>query len=195
MINSRTTGVSAMTLGLAVCGGVSLLGGCGSTTTASLPDEGVRTIASGSFEGFAGHAVSGETFLTESYGDIYLVLDENFALENGEKARLGFGRDGQFYTTTRFTTLKDASGRQVYYVPASINPYEFNSVYVWGNKSRQVLGFASLERAPETLTGMHAAPAAEPAQASAETEPTEQASTTQEATATDETTASVQTED
>lgn len=195
MINSRTNGVSAMTLGLGLCGGVLLLGGCGGTTTASLPEAGVRTIASGSFEGFAGHAVSGETFLTESYGDIYLVLDESFELADGEKARIGFGRDGQFYTSTRFTTLKDASGRQVYHVPSSINPYEFNSVYVWGNKSRQVLGFANLERAPETLTGMHAVQTTERARASAESETAEPATTAEETAATEETTASVQTED
>lgn len=135
-----------------------LLGGCSNTTTTALPDAGVRTIASGSFQGSQGFALTGETFLTESYGNIYLVLDENFTFESEEKARIGFGRDGEFDQSTRFTSLQDASGRQVYFVPATINPYNFNEVYVWGNKSRQVLGFATLERAPETLIGMHAKP-------------------------------------
>ncbi|MFT5423005.1 MAG: hypothetical protein ACI89L_000778 [Phycisphaerales bacterium] len=156
MINSRTIRISTMTLSLAVCSGASMLGGCGGTTTAQLPDAGVRTIASGSFTGFAGHAVTGEASLTESYGNIYLVLGDDFSLGNDEKARLGFGRDGEFDTSTRFTSLADTSGRQVYSVPASINPYDFDEVYVWGNTSREVLGKATLSRAPETLTGMFA---------------------------------------
>lgn len=139
-----------------VAGGLTLvLGGCGSSTTATLPNEGVRTIASGTFERTGSAFVAGEARVAESFGDLYLEFGEGFNAATEERMRVGFGRDGVFDPSTRFTTVKSTSGRQTYFVPESINPYEYNEVYLWGNTSRDILGFATLTRAPETFANVH----------------------------------------
>lgn len=148
--------MSKATLIGGVAGGLALMiGGCGGTTTTQLPDNGVRTIASGTFDRTGTTFVSGEARVAESFGDMFLELGDGFNAATEERMRLGFGRDGQFDRSTRFTTVKNASGKQVYFVPESINPYEYNEVYVWGNKSRDVIAVAELTRAPETFANVH----------------------------------------
>ncbi|MFG0305536.1 MAG: hypothetical protein ACF8Q5_04910 [Phycisphaerales bacterium JB040] len=145
----------ATVMGGVACGLALTVGGCGSTATTSLPDQGVRTIATGTFDRTGATFVSGEARVAESFGDIYLELGDGFNATTQERMRLAFGRDGTLDPSTRFTSVKSASGRQVYFVPESINPYQYNEVYVWGNKTRDVLAVATLTRAPETLANVH----------------------------------------
>jgi|GEM_PF-2548947 len=147
--------IKATVIGSVVGGFAMALGGCAGSTTATLPNEGVRTIASGTFEQSGSALVAGEARVAESFGDIYLEFGEGFNAGTEERVRVGFGRDGVFDPSTRFTTVKNASGQQVYFVPESINPYEYNEVYLWGNTSRDILGFATLTRAPETFANVH----------------------------------------
>lgn len=150
----RTNGMIGM---IGAAAGISaLLTGCGGTTTTALPNEGVRTIASGTFQGETGTFAAGEVRLTESYGDIYVVFEDSFTLDANEKARIGFGTDGAFNRSDTFTRLGEFAGQQVYFVPESFNPYDFNEIVVYGSKSRNVIATAELQRAPETLTGIHA---------------------------------------
>jgi len=59
--------------------------------------------------------------------------------------KVAFGKDGQFDAATLLEPLRANSGAQSYVVPDTINPEDFNEIYIWCEKYSVGLGVASIK--------------------------------------------------
>ncbi len=101
-------------------------------------------VQAGVFEGRSDHITTGGVSILKTSSGYVAVLEGNFSLDGAPEPSLGFGKDG-FVKTTEFTPLKSNNGLQVYEIPASINPADFDEFYVWCSKFSVPLGVASLK--------------------------------------------------
>ncbi len=108
-----------------------------SITTATIQSK-------GEFEGRSKHITTGGVSVVNTGSGYLVVLDNNFSLDGAPGPTLGFGVDGQFDGKSEFTPLKSKSGAQVYVLPASINPANYNEIYVWCADFSVPLGVAKL---------------------------------------------------
>lgn len=123
---------AAMAVGLTLASGV---------TMPAVAD----TVASGQFEGRNKHVTTG-TVKIERQGDRHtVVLERNFSLDGAPDPTLGFAKGGKFDKSTEFTQLKSNTGRQVYQLPASVDPSKFDEFVVWCSKYSLKLGVAKLK--------------------------------------------------
>jgi len=103
-----------------------------------------ETIASGSFTGASGHVTSGGVSVQKTADGVVVVLGEDFSFDGAPDPKLGFGKDG-YVKATQFSHLEANSGRQVYKIPASIDPAQYNEVWVWCERYAVPLGVARLQ--------------------------------------------------
>lgn len=107
---------------------------------ASAPSE---VIMSGTFEGRSKHVTTGGVSIVKTVSGYVAILESDFDLDGAPAPTLGFGKDG-FDDKTEFTKLESEKGLQVYAIPASINPADYNEFYVWCADFSVALGVAQL---------------------------------------------------
>jgi len=100
---------------------------------------------SGTFSGASGHSTHGGVEVVETADGWEIRLGANFKFDGAPDPRVGLGRDGAFVPPTDFEPLRNNSGAQVYKVPASIDPADFDEVYIWCRKYSVPLGMAKIE--------------------------------------------------
>jgi hypothetical protein len=99
----------------------------------------------GTFTGASDHITTGGvTIVKTADGGAVVILDSDFSLDGAPDPRVGFGKDGKFADSSLLGALKNNTGTQVYFVPASINVDDFNEVYIWCLKFGVPLGVAAL---------------------------------------------------
>ncbi len=74
-----------------------------------------------------------------------VVLEDDFDFDGAPDPKLGFGKDGKYDHGSQISPLGSNKGRQVYEVPASIDPEAYNQFYVWCEKYSVPLGVADLK--------------------------------------------------
>ena len=103
-----------------------------------------ETLASGSFTGASGHVTSGGVTVQKTADGVVVVLGEDFSFDGAPDPKLGFGKDG-YDKSSQFSHLNANSGKQVYKIPASIDPAQYNEVWVWCERYAVPLGVARLQ--------------------------------------------------
>ena len=98
----------------------------------------------GSFTGKNKHTVSGSFEIVKTDGGYTLTLSDDFELDGAPDPKLAFGKNG-YVKGTIFSKLNNLKGKQVYKLPASINPDDYNEVWVWCEKFDVALGVAKVK--------------------------------------------------
>ena len=98
----------------------------------------------GSFTGLSNHVTRGDVEVVKTAQGWEIHLKESFWFDGAPDPRVGFGNDGTFVDPTDFEPLRQNEGAQVYAVPASINPEDFNEVYIWCRRFSVPLGVAPI---------------------------------------------------
>ena len=99
---------------------------------------------SGTFTGLSKHVTKGTVEVVKVDGGWEIHLKDDFWFDGAPDPRVGFGKDGKFVDPTDFEPLRKNAGAQVYKVPATINPEDFNQVYIWCRKFSVPLGSANI---------------------------------------------------
>lgn len=81
----------------------------------------------GSFTGKNDHTVTGSFEILKNDDGYTLTLSDDFELDGAPDPKLAFGKDG-YVKGTIFSKLNKLKGKQVYKLPASINPDDYNEV-------------------------------------------------------------------
>ena len=103
-------------------------------------------LASGEFSGRNDHVVTGRVELIELEGAHYLRLDPGFTLDGAPDPKIGFGRSGNYDTSTTFTELASNAGEQTYRLPADFELGSLNEATIWCDQFSVALGTAGLQR-------------------------------------------------
>jgi hypothetical protein len=106
---------------------------------------GEEIVASGSFKGASSHVTNGNVTIRKTADGVVVVLEEDFDFDGAPDPKLGFGKDGKYDHGSQISHLGSNKGRQVYEVPASIDPEAYNEFYVWCEKYNVPLGVANLK--------------------------------------------------
>jgi len=100
---------------------------------------------SGTFKGLSNHVTTGSVTLVKT-GDGYVIeLGEDFVFDGAPDPKVAFGKDGKYDSSTLIELLRSNTGAQSYAVPSSINPEDFNEIYIWCEKFAVGLGVASIK--------------------------------------------------
>lgn len=103
------------------------------------------TVASGTFIGASDHITTGGVeVIKNDDGSHTVILGADFSLDGAPDPRVGFGNDGTYDTSTGLGLLTSLNGTQSFIVPASIDPADFNEIYIWCLKFSVPLGVASI---------------------------------------------------
>lgn len=102
-------------------------------------------LASGSFKGASSHETNGNVTIRKTDSGVIVVLEDDFDFDGAPDPKLGFGKDGAYDHGSQISHLGSNKGRQVYEVPASIDPEAYNQFYVWCEKYSVPLGVADLK--------------------------------------------------
>ena len=108
-------------------------------------NAGDDVIASGSFTGASNHATSGGVTVTKTDAGLVVILAENFKFDGAPDPKVGFGNSGSYDSASQLSHLNSNSGRQVYKIPASIDPTGYNEIYIWCERYSVPLGVAKLK--------------------------------------------------
>jgi len=108
---------------------------------ASAGDE---VLASGAFTGKSGYAASGGVSVVKTETGVRVVLGRDFKFDGAPDPKLGFGKDG-YVKATQFSVLKSNDGAQTYDIPTTLDPADYNEVWVWCEQYSVPLGVANLE--------------------------------------------------
>ncbi len=128
MIRTLTATIAALLLSLTAT--MSLAGGAGS----------------GTFTGLSKHVTKGDVEVVQTDDGWEIHLKDTFWFDGAPDPRVGFGKDGKFVDPTDFEPLRANKGAQVYKVPASIDPKDFNQVFIWCRKFSVPLGVADISK-------------------------------------------------
>lgn len=109
----------------------------------ALADE--EIVASGSFKGASSHETNGNITIRKTDDGVVVVLEDDFDFDGAPDPKLGFGKDGRYDRASQISHLGSNKGRQVYDVPAHVDPEAYNEFYVWCEKYNVPLGVADLE--------------------------------------------------
>jgi hypothetical protein len=111
--------------------------------TAALAGEDI--VASGSFKGASSHVTNGNVTIRKTADGVVVVLEDDFDFDGAPDPKLGFGKDGRYDRASQISHLGSNKGRQVYEVPAHVEPEAYNEFYVWCEKYNVPLGVADLK--------------------------------------------------
>ncbi len=95
----------------------------------------------GTFEGASNHVTSGTVHVTTDSID----FQDDFSFDGAPDPKIGFGKNGEFDTSTIVEPLKANNGAQSYSIPDSVDLKAYNEVYVWCEKYSVPLGVARLQ--------------------------------------------------
>jgi len=111
----------------------------------ALPAVADTVTATGTFTGASDHITTGAVSVVEqSDGSTVVILGEDFSLDGAPDPKVGFGVNGKFIAAADLGELTSKNGRQVYTVPANVDPNDFNEVYIWCEQFSVPLGVATL---------------------------------------------------
>ena len=102
-----------------------------------------QEVAKGSFVGQSGHKASGEVSVQQTDAGSIVVLKRSFNFDGAPDPKLAFGKKG-YDESTQFSPLRSNSGEQSYEIPASIDPANYDEVWIWCEKYSVPLGVAKL---------------------------------------------------
>lgn len=103
-----------------------------------------QTVATGQFEGRNKHITTGGVSIQKNGSGYTVILENDFSLDGAPAPTLGFAKRGKFDKATEFSVLKSNTGRQVYALPASIDPTQYDEFVVWCTDFSVSLGVAKL---------------------------------------------------
>jgi len=103
-----------------------------------------KVVQNGVFKGRNKHETSGGVSIIKTSNGYIAVLEGDFSLDGAPAPTLGFGKNG-FDKKTEFTKLNANKGLQVYAIPATIKPENYDEFYVWCADFSVALGVASLK--------------------------------------------------
>ncbi len=106
---------------------------------------GEKVVASGSFKGASSHVTNGNVTIRKTADGVVVVLEDDFDFDGAPDPKLGFGKDGRYDRASQISHLGSNKGRQVYEVPAHVEPEAYNEFYVWCEKYNVPLGVADLK--------------------------------------------------
>ncbi len=101
-------------------------------------------LVSGTFSGRNDHVVTGGVELLVQDGVAYLRLGADFSLDGAPDPRIGFGRSGEYDTTTTFSELTSTTGEQTYRLPDGFELGSLNEATIWCGDFSVPLGTAPL---------------------------------------------------
>ncbi|MEM9012189.1 MAG: DM13 domain-containing protein [Pseudomonadota bacterium] len=99
--------------------------------------------ATGSFAGESGHVTTGTGSLIQADGKWYISLADDFVFDGAPDPKVALGNDG-YDADTLLEPLKANAGAQVYEIPATIDPTQYNEIWIWCEQFSVPLGVASL---------------------------------------------------
>jgi hypothetical protein len=99
----------------------------------------------GSFKGLSNHVTTGTVTLVKVDDSYVIELGTDFVFDGAPDPKVAFGKDGKYDPATLIELLRANTGAQSYVVPASINPEDFNEIYIWCEKYSVGLGVASIK--------------------------------------------------
>lgn len=99
--------------------------------TPASPEESIRGVGQGTFEGLAGHSAEGTASLVMIDGAFFVRLENDFRVTNGPDLFVGFGKNGEYDKNAQIAPLKGNEGGQNYAVPSEINAAQYNEVWIW----------------------------------------------------------------
>ena len=102
-------------------------------------------LASGRFDGKAGHAATGGVSLLKTSNGVIAILEPDFSIDSSPDPRVGFGKDGHYEKETEFSVLYSSTGAQIYHIPEDIQLTDFNEFWVWCRKVNVPIGAAKLD--------------------------------------------------
>jgi len=98
---------------------------------------------SGNFTGASDHVTKGKVEVLKMSDGYVVKLGSDFSLDGAPDPKLAFGKGSA--KPAIFAVLKSNNGEQTYKVPASINPDEYDTFYIWCEKYSVPLGVTSLK--------------------------------------------------
>ncbi len=114
--------------------------------------NGATVIESAHFTGEGNHTVTGKVDLVQKNAIHYLVLGKDFAFEGAPDPRLGFSREDIFLPMSLFSGLNRDHEMQIYRLPASLDPKNYDEITIWCDKLRLPLAEAKFERRDRSFT-------------------------------------------
>lgn len=101
-------------------------------------------VATGSFVGQTNHVTRGTATIEQSAsGEYFVVLGKDFSLDGAPDPKVGLGNDG-YQKSAKLGELTSNKGRQVYPIPAHLNPEDFNEIWIWCERFSVPLGVAKI---------------------------------------------------
>ena len=112
--------------------------------TAAAQAQQAQQARSGTFEGRGGHESSGGVTV-ERAGERWVVLfADDFRLDRAPDPRIAFGKDGYDPNST-LGRLKSLRGAARYRLPRTVDPAQYNEVWLWCKKFEVPLAVAKLK--------------------------------------------------
>ena len=105
---------------------------------------GDEVLGRGTFTGKSGHVTSGGVSVVKTDKGTVVVLEPDFEFDGAPDPKLGFGKNG-YDKSSQFSPLRSNSGEQSYDVPATVDPGQYNEVWVWCEKFSVPLGVAKIK--------------------------------------------------
>lgn len=97
----------------------------------------------GTFTGASNHVTSGRAEIAKEGGKHVVHLLDDFFFDGAPDPKVALGKDG-FDKSTLMGKLKNNSGKSSYEIPASIDPSQYNEVWIWCEKFNVPLGVAKI---------------------------------------------------
>lgn len=117
----------------------------GEKTNENNPAE-VEIIGQGNFLGADSfHKASGKAKLLKIGEKYYVRFENDFSVTNGPDLFVHFGKDGRYVSEARLGELKGNAGSQNYEVPSTINPLDYNEIWIWCRAFSVPFGSAKIE--------------------------------------------------
>lgn len=100
---------------------------------------------SGSFTGMNNHATTGSVAIVKTENGYAIELGADFSFDGAPDPKVALGKNGQYDPATLIEPLRSNSGEQSYSIPVSIDPADYNEVYIWCEKFSVGLGVATIQ--------------------------------------------------
>lgn len=98
----------------------------------------------GTFRDAGGHGASGGVSLQAVEGGYRIEFDDDFRIDRAPDPYVAFGSAEAFAPGTDFVVLEQRRGEQSYAVPTTIDPAEFDAIWIWCREFGVPLGVAEL---------------------------------------------------
>lgn len=110
-----------------------------------LPSNAQDVQRSGTFVGASGHTASGSVSIVQNGDSFSVVFADDYSLDSAPDPYVSFGSTDAFADGTDFALMSALNGGQSYDVPASIDPTQYEAVWVWCRQFGVPLAVAELQ--------------------------------------------------